>query len=113
MAEPRSDDPFAKENLLGYVDWFALKDRQRLERVLGKLEDVEPTGDKEWTWYESSPAGRRVIAELAIEGDKLALESYTEEDADVCRSRLGRSAGSAVEFLIGQECYGTWGGGAA
>ena len=113
MAEQRSDDPFAKENLLGYVDWFALRDYQHLERVLETLDEVERTGEKEWTWYESSPAGRRVIAELAIEGDQLALETYTERDADLCRSCVERSASSAVEFLIGQECYKSWGGGVA
>lgn len=109
MEEPHSDNPYAKENLLGYVDWFALHDLQLLERLLGGLDDVEPTGESEWTWYESSPAGRRVVAELAVEGGQLALETYTERDADLCRSRLESSAGSAVEFLIGQESYKTWG----
>ena len=113
MAEPRSDDPFAKENLLGYVDWFALKDRQRLERVLERLEGVEPTGENEWTWFESTPSGRRVIAELAIEGGRFVLESYRERDADLCRSCVERSAGSAVEFLIGQACFKSWGGSVA
>jgi hypothetical protein len=111
MGEQRSDNPYAKENLLGYVDWFALHDRRRLERVLAELDGVEPTGDGEWTWYESTPAGRRTVAELAVEGDQLALETYTEKDADLCCSRLEGAAGSALEFLIGQESYKAWGAG--
>ncbi len=108
MGATRNDDPYAPENLLGYVDWFVLHDRQLIERALEALENLEPTGEGEWTWYESSPTGRRVVAVLAIEGDQLALETLTERDADLCRARLEGAAGSAVQFLIGQESYKTW-----
>lgn len=102
-------DAYAPDNLLGYVDWFEIRDRQRLRAALRALDDVEPGREDEWAWSEASPDGRRRVAELAIEGNMLAVETRTEVDAERCRTRLEAEAGSAVEFMIGQECFKPWG----
>jgi hypothetical protein len=97
------------DSLLGFVDWFEIHDLPGLEKALAGRDDVDGGEDGEWTWYGPSEDGRRVVGELGIDGDSLALETHSEADADYCCSRLEAAAGSAVRFLIGQECHKPWG----
>ena len=106
MAEDYDEEVFGGSKLLGFVDWFEIRDRGRLLVALAGLENLEASGEDEWTWYVSSNRGRKVVAELAIEGGSLALETYTERDAELCRSRVEKAADDAIEFMIGEECRG-------
>ena len=96
--------PFEKRTI-GFLDWFEVHDRDRLEAVLDKLGDVERTGGAEWEWRETVDGHCRVVAELGFEGEMFIVLATREADAHRCSSRIQAVARTAVERRIRGERF--------
>jgi len=82
-------DPMVFGNVL-----FDVLDREKLVAALNRHPQLEPDGERGWSWLERAEDFRRGLGNLVLEGDRLKLEVTSRERAQRGRRLLEEAAGS-------------------